>query len=48
MVQDLAGKTKSPTPMSGQAAMLFRLLIARGYSELDGIAVLKLYDSEPV
>lgn len=48
MVQDLAGKMKSPTPMSSQAAMLFRLLIARGYSELDGIAVLKLYDSEPV
>ena len=47
-VQDLAGKTKSPTPMSSQAAMLFRLLIARGYSDLDGIAVLKLYDSEPV
>ncbi len=48
MVQDLSGKTKSPTPMSSQAAMLFRLLIARGYGELDGIAVLKLYDGEPV
>jgi hypothetical protein len=34
--------------MASQAAALFRLLIARGHGELDGIAVLKLYDDEPV
>ncbi|HJP21141.1 MAG TPA: NAD(P)-dependent oxidoreductase [Alphaproteobacteria bacterium] len=48
MVHDLAKDLKAPTPMASQAAALFRLLIARGHGELDGIAVLKLYDDEPV
>jgi hypothetical protein len=30
--------------MSGQAASLFRILNAKGHGQLDGIAVLKLYD----
>jgi 3-hydroxyisobutyrate dehydrogenase-like beta-hydroxyacid dehydrogenase len=44
MVQALAREVKVPTPMASQAAVLFRTLVAKGYGELDGIAVLKLYD----
>jgi 3-hydroxyisobutyrate dehydrogenase-like beta-hydroxyacid dehydrogenase len=44
MVQALARELKVPTPMSAQAASLFRILNAKGHGELDGIAVLKLYD----
>ncbi|MDP6344754.1 MAG: NAD(P)-dependent oxidoreductase [Alphaproteobacteria bacterium] len=44
MVQDLARELKVPTPMSSQAASLFRILNSKGHAELDGIAVLKLYD----
>lgn len=43
MVHDLAKELKVPTPMSAQAASLFRVLISKGYAELDGLAVLKLY-----
>lgn len=46
MVTDLARGLSVPTPMSAQAASLFRLLIAKGDGELDGIAVLKLYSSD--
>jgi 3-hydroxyisobutyrate dehydrogenase-like beta-hydroxyacid dehydrogenase len=46
MVQGLAGQLKVPTPMSSQAASLFRILVAKGLGELDGIAVLKLYDAK--
>ncbi|MBX2878606.1 MAG: NAD(P)-dependent oxidoreductase [Granulosicoccus sp.] len=45
MVHDLAKALTVPTPMSSQAASLFRLLNSKGYGELDGISVLKLYDS---
>lgn len=48
MVHDLARDKKAPTPMCSQALALFRLLNARGHSELDGSAVLKLYLDEPV
>lgn len=44
MVQGLAKELKVPTPMSAQAASLMRILNAKGHGELDGIAVLKLYD----
>ena len=44
MVSDLAAKTKTPTPMSDLARSLFRILIAQGHGEGDGIAVLRLYD----
>ena len=44
MVQSLAKELKVPTPMSAQAASLFRILNAKGHGELDGLAVLKLYD----
>ncbi len=44
MVQGLAKQLNVPTPMSAQAASLYRILVARGQGELDGLAVLKLYD----
>ncbi len=44
MVQDLARQAGVPAPMAGQAASLYRILVAKGHGELDGIAVLKLYD----
>jgi len=46
MVQSLARDLKVPTPISAQAASLFRIMIAKGHAELDGIAVLKLYDGK--
>ena len=46
MLHDLAKTLKSPTPMSGQAASLFRILCSKGHEELDGIAVLKLFDQQ--
>ncbi len=48
MVHDLAREMKAPTPMAAQAASLFRILVARGHSELDGSAIMKLYLDEPV
>ena len=45
MVHDLAKSLDVPTPMSAQASSLYRLLNSRGHGELDGTAVLKLYDS---
>lgn len=48
MVHDLAKGFKVPTPMASQAASLFRLLMNRGHGDLDGIAVLKLYDREEI
>ena len=44
MVQGLAKQLNVPTPMSAQAASLYRILVARGQGDLDGLAVLKLYD----
>jgi len=46
MVHDLAREKNAPTPMTALAASLFRILSARGESELDGTAVLKLYLDE--
>jgi 3-hydroxyisobutyrate dehydrogenase len=48
MVQGLAKSLTVPTPMSSQAANLFRILNAKGHGRLDGIAVLKLFDREPI
>jgi 3-hydroxyisobutyrate dehydrogenase len=48
MVQGLARTLTVPTPMTGQAATLFRILNAKGHGRLDGIAVLKLFEKEPV
>lgn len=46
MVHDIARELKVPTPMSSQAATLFRILVSKGHAEKDGIAVLKLYDQK--
>ena len=48
MVYDLAKKTKTPTPMTDQARALYRFLVARGHGESDPIALLKLFDADPV
>jgi 3-hydroxyisobutyrate dehydrogenase len=48
MVGDLAKEMKSPTPMVSQATALYRLMVARGHSELDACAVMRLYLDEPV
>ena len=44
MVADLARALKVPTPMTSQTAALYRMLIAKGQAERDGIAILKLYE----
>ncbi len=46
MLSEFAGGLKSPLPMAGQALSLYRMLVHRGYSELDTAAIFKLY--EPV
>jgi 3-hydroxyisobutyrate dehydrogenase-like beta-hydroxyacid dehydrogenase len=46
MLHDLAKALQVPTPMSAQAASLFRILNAKGHGQLDGLAVLKLYDAK--
>jgi 3-hydroxyisobutyrate dehydrogenase len=46
MVSGLAKELKVPTPMTSQAATLFRMLVSKGHGQLDGIAVLKLYDGK--
>jgi 3-hydroxyisobutyrate dehydrogenase len=48
MILDLAQQTKTPVPMSNTSASLYRMLMAKGYSELDAISVLKVYDNEPM
>ncbi len=48
MVYDLAKKTTTPTPMCDQTRALYRLMVARGHGEDDPIALLKLFDAEPV
>lgn len=48
MVHDLAQATGTPTPMTDQAASLYRKLVANGHGELDVVAVLKLYEDEAV
>jgi 3-hydroxyisobutyrate dehydrogenase len=44
MVSELAGALNVPTPMSGQAEALFRLLVSKGHAGLDQSAVLKVFD----
>jgi 3-hydroxyisobutyrate dehydrogenase len=45
MVKELARGLKIPTPMTGQSAELFRILVAKGHGETDGTAILKLFDA---
>lgn len=44
MVNAFAGGLKAPVPMAGEALSLYRMLIHRGYAELDTAAVFKLYE----
>jgi 3-hydroxyisobutyrate dehydrogenase len=44
IVNELAAGLKAPTPMMGEALSLYRMLVHRGYAELDTAAVLKLYE----
>jgi len=46
MLHDLAKGLKAPTPMSSQTASLFRILNSKGHEDLDGIAILKLFDQK--
>ena len=46
MVHDVARDLKVPTPMSSQAASLFRTMMSKGHGTLDAISVLKLYDGK--
>ena len=43
MVNEFAGLLKAPTPMMGEALSLYRMLVHLGHSELDGVALVKLY-----
>lgn len=44
MVNEFAGALKAPTPMTGEALSLYRMLAHLGHAELDTVAVLKLYE----
>ena len=46
MVNAFAGGLKAPVPMAGEALSLYRMLVHRGYAELDTAAVLKLYERD--
>lgn len=46
MLHDLAKQMTVPTPMSSQTATLFRILNAKGHGDLDGVAILKLFDGK--
>ncbi len=44
MVNELAAGLKMPTPMMGEALSLYRMLVHLGHAELDGVALVKLYE----
>jgi 3-hydroxyisobutyrate dehydrogenase-like beta-hydroxyacid dehydrogenase len=44
MVSVFAGSLKAPTPMSGEALNLYRLLIHLGHAEADTTAIVKVFD----
>jgi 3-hydroxyisobutyrate dehydrogenase-like beta-hydroxyacid dehydrogenase len=46
MVNTFAGGLKAPVPMAGEALSLYRMLVRRGYAELDTGAVFKLYEPD--
>jgi 3-hydroxyisobutyrate dehydrogenase len=48
MVLAMAKQTQTPLPITGEAGMLYRLLVARGHGMSDSTAILKLYDKPPV
>ena len=46
LVIAFAGALKAPAPMAGEALSLYRMLVHRGYAELDTAAVFKLYETD--
>ena len=46
MVNAFAGGLKAPIPMAGEALSLYRMLVHRGYAELDTGAIFKLYEPD--
>jgi 3-hydroxyisobutyrate dehydrogenase-like beta-hydroxyacid dehydrogenase len=44
MVSSFVGGLKSPTPMTGEALNLYRMLIHQGHAELDTTAIVKIYE----
>ena len=46
MVVDFAGALNARTPMTSEAAALYRLLVDRGHAELDTAAIVKVYEGE--
>jgi 3-hydroxyisobutyrate dehydrogenase len=46
MVNAFAGGLKAPVPMAGEALSLYRMVVHRGYAELDTAAVFKLYEPD--
>ncbi len=47
MVSEFAGGLKAPSPMTGEALSLYRMLIHQGFAELDSAAVFNLYERPP-
>ena len=46
MLQAVGKELKAPLPMTSQATTLFRFAMARGYGEMDAIAVARLFEAE--
>lgn len=46
MVSNFAGQMKAPTPMTGEALNLYRLLVHLGHAELDTAAIVKVFDRD--
>ncbi|CAN1498803.1 MmsB 3-hydroxyisobutyrate dehydrogenase and related beta-hydroxyacid dehydrogenases [Rhabdaerophilaceae bacterium] len=44
MVSSFAGALKAPTPMTGEALNLYRLLVHLGHAEADTTAIVKIFD----
>jgi 3-hydroxyisobutyrate dehydrogenase-like beta-hydroxyacid dehydrogenase len=47
MVNEWAGALKAPVPMMAEALSLYRMLVLRGFAELDTAAIFKLYERGP-
>ena len=44
MIHDLAKSLGTPSPMSAQAATLYRVFNSKGHEDLDGVAIFKMFD----
>ena len=47
MVHEFAAGLHAPTPMMSESLSLYRILVHLGHAELDGAAILKVYDRPP-